>query len=254
MIELKDISCGYNGITKINNINIKIDKGLITSIIGPNGCGKTTLLKVASGLITPYSGKVLLDDIPISSIKKKELAKKISVLPQMRNTPNIIVNSLVMHGRFPYLGFSRKLSGIDKEKTEYAMELAGVTEYRNKNVLELSGGERQKVYIAMAIAQDTDIIFLDEPTTYLDINQQFQLIDIIKKLSKSGKTIVMILHDIVQALNYSHRICIMEKGKIRAYETPEDIIEKKIINEVFKIRCKRIDFEGSVYSYCLIGR
>lgn len=251
MMELIDVSSGYNGLKKIDSISIKINKGCITSIIGPNGCGKTTLLKVASGLIPPYHGKILLDNIPINSIKKKEFAKKVSILPQIRNTPNIIVSSLVMHGRFPYLGFSRKLSTYDREKVEYAMELTGVIKFRNKNLLELSGGERQKVYIAMIVAQDTDIIFFDEPTTYLDINQQFQVIELIKNLNKMGKTIVIVLHDIVQALIHSHRICVMDRGEIKSYGTPEEILNKKVINEVFGVDCKKVDIQESCHSYYL---
>ncbi|MGH4124746.1 MAG: ABC transporter ATP-binding protein [Clostridium sp.] len=251
MMELMDIHSGYNGLEKIGNINIKIKKGCITSIIGPNGSGKTTLLKVASGLIPPYSGEILLNNIPINSIGKKEFAKKVSILPQIRNATNIIVSSLVMHGRFPYLGFSRKLSIYDREKVEYAMELTGVTKFRGKNLLELSGGERQKVYIAMIVAQDTDVIFFDEPITYLDINQQFQVMELIKNLNKMGKTIVIVLHDIVQALIHSHRICVMNRGEIKSYGTPEEILKKKVINEVFGVVCKRIDIQESSHSYYL---
>lgn len=155
MIELIDVCCGYNGVKKIDNINIKIDSVSITSIIGPNGCGKTTLLKVASGLIAPYSGQILLNDISINIINKKEFAKSVSILPQTRNIPNIIVSSLVTHRRFPHLGFSRRLSSNDREKIEYAMELTGIIKFRNKNLQKLSGGERQKVYIAMIVAQFT---------------------------------------------------------------------------------------------------
>ncbi|MGH4117175.1 ABC transporter ATP-binding protein [Clostridium sp.] len=254
MIELIDVSSGYNGVKKLQNINMKINKGTITSIIGPNGCGKTTLLKVTSGLIDLYSGKILLNDTPINGIKKKEFAKSVSILPQTRSIPNIIVDSLVAHGRFPYLGFARKQSKVDREKVEYAMELTGVIKFRNKNLLELSGGERQKVYIAMIVAQDTDVIFLDEPTTYLDINQQFQVIDLIKKLNKNGKTIVMVLHDIVQALTYSHRICVMNKGEVKSYGTPKEILDKKVINEVFSVNCKRVHIQESCYSYYLSQR
>ena len=131
------------------------------------------------------------------------------------------------------------------------MELTGVIKFRNKNLQELSGGERQKVYIAMIVAQDTDIIFFDEPTTYLDINQQFQVISLIKNLNEKGKTIVIVLHDIVQALTHSHMICVMNKGEIKSYGTPEEILEKRVINEVFGVNCKKVNFKDACYSYYL---
>ncbi|NMA65426.1 MAG: ABC transporter ATP-binding protein [Clostridiaceae bacterium] len=180
MIKLSNISAGYNKIEIIKNINISLEEGSITSIIGKNGCGKTTLLKTASNLLKPFSGQITVNGKDISTIPNKELAKKLSFLPQLRAVPNITVYNLVMHGRYPYLGFSRTPQKEDKIIVEKAIESMNLGEYINKNIQELSGGQRQKVYIAMILAQNTDIIFLDEPTTYLDINHQLEILEIIK--------------------------------------------------------------------------
>ncbi len=240
MIKIKNISGGYNGIEIIKNSNLWIEKGTITSIIGKNGCGKTTLLKIASNLLDPFSGDIILNGKSIFSLSRNEIAKKISFLPQLRNVPNITVHRLVMHGRFPYLGFSRIPQAKDKKIVEDAMEKLGIAKYRDKNIRELSGGERQKVYIAMVLAQDTDLIFLDEPTTYLDINHQLEILEIIKGLKDLGKTIVMVIHDLNSALTYSDRICLMENGKIVTCDTPQVVYNSKEIDRVFNISSEQV--------------
>jgi iron complex transport system ATP-binding protein len=244
MIDLKNITTGYNKVEIIKNIGISFDKSTITTIVGKNGCGKTTLLKTAANLLKPFSGEVMIEGKNIESISNKELAKCISFLPQLRSVPNITVYNLVMHGRYPYLGFSRIPQKRDKLIAENAIEIMGLREQMNKNIQELSGGQRQKVYIAMVLAQDTDIIFLDEPTTYLDINHQLEILEIVKKLKKMGKTIVMVLHDLNSALSYSDKICLMEKGQIAIYDTPEAVFNSKEINRIFKISSKQVPVEN----------
>jgi ABC-type cobalamin/Fe3+-siderophores transport system ATPase subunit len=243
MIKLNNITAGYNKVEIIKNINIDFEEGSITSIIGKNGCGKTTLLKAASNLLKLFSGKITIRGKDISNIPNKELAKKVSFLPQLRTVPNITVYNLVMHGRYPYLGFSRTPQKKDKEIVKEAIENMGLNKYINKNIQELSGGQRQKVYIAMVLAQDTDIIFLDEPTTYLDINHQLEILEVIKKLKKMGKTIVMVLHDLNSALSCSDRICLMEKGEIVIYDTPQVVFESREIDRIFKIFSKQVFIE-----------
>lgn len=240
MISLKNVTAGYNGVEIIKNISISFEKGTITSIIGKNGCGKTTLLKTSSNLLKSFWGEVMLNGESISGIAGNELAKHISFLPQVRSVPNITVYNLVMHGRFPYLGFPRRPQKADKLIVESAIDNMGIAKYKSKNIQELSGGERQKVYIAMVLAQNTDIIFLDEPTTYLDINHQLEILEIIKELKKMGKTIVMVLHDLSNALSYSDKICLMEKGEIAIYGMPQAVLDSNELGRIFNVSWKEI--------------
>jgi ABC-type cobalamin/Fe3+-siderophores transport system ATPase subunit len=244
MIKLNNITSGYNKVKIIKNINIAFEEGSITSIVGKNGCGKTTLLKTAANLLKPFSGEITIMSEDILSIPNKELAKKVSFLPQLRTVPNITVYNLVMHGRYPYLGFSRTPQKKDKEIVEKAIENMHLKDYTNKNILELSGGQRQKVYIAMVLAQDTDIIFLDEPTTYLDINHQLEILEMVKKLKKMGKAVVMVLHDLSSALSYSDKICLMEKGQIAIYDTPQVVFNSKEIDRIFKVSSEQVRVEN----------
>lgn len=240
MISLKKISSGYEGINIIKDISLSFEEGNIISIIGKNGCGKTTLLKTASRLIKPYSGDVLLNGKSIFHVSSKDVAKHISYLPQNRDIPSIKAYDLVMYGRFPYLGFTRIPTYDDKLIVEDAIERLGVTEYKDKSIRELSGGERQKVYIAMILAQDTEIIFLDEPTTYLDINHQLEILEIVEGLRELGKTIVMVLHDLNSALTYSDKICLMDKGQVVIYDTPQAVYKSRTIEKVFAVDCQEV--------------
>ncbi|NLJ96217.1 MAG: ABC transporter ATP-binding protein [Clostridiales bacterium] len=240
MVKLTNISAGYNKIEIIKNINITFEEGSITSIIGKNGCGKTTLLRTASNLLKPFGGDITIRGKDISRIPDKELAKKVSFLPQFRSVPNITVYNMVMHGRFPYLGLSRTPQKHDREFVERAIENMGLNQYIYKNINELSGGQRQKVYFAMILSQDTDIIFLDEPTTYLDINYQLEILEIVKKLKQLGKTIVMVLHDLNNALSYSDKVCLMNNGEIAIYDTPQAIYDSKEIDNIFKVSSSQV--------------
>lgn len=240
MIKLDNISAGYNNVEIIKNINIAFKESSITSIIGKNGCGKTTLLRTASNLLKPFRGEITLEGKDITGFSDKELAKKISFLPQLRTVPYISVYQLVMHGRYPYLGFSRTPQKKDKEIVEMAIDHMGLNEYAHKNIQKLSGGQRQKVYIAMVLSQNTDIIFLDEPTTYLDINHQLEILEIVKKLRELGKTIIMVLHDLNNALAYSDQVCLMENGEIVIYDTPQAVYDSKEIDRIFKVCSQQV--------------
>ena len=245
MIRLNKVSSGYMGVNIINDISLSFEKGKIISIIGKNGCGKTTLLKTASRLLKPYSGDVFLNGKSVFRIASKEVAKHISYLPQNRDLPSIKVLDLVMHGRFPYLGFPRIPTAEDRMIVEAAIKRLQITGYKDKNIGELSGGERQKVYIAMILAQDTDIIFLDEPTTFLDINHQLEILEIVKDLKAMGKTVVMVVHDLNSALTYSDKVCLMDKGEVVIYDNPETVYKSKLIEKIFEVSCQEVSVSDS---------
>ncbi len=220
----------------IRQINLTFAKGKVTSVIGPNGCGKSTLLKTASRLLRPLEGHVLVEGKDSSEWRPKEFAKLVAVVPQSRAVPAITAETLVLHGRFPYLGFPRKPSPADLETVSQAMRSVGVYPYRKKMLTALSGGERQKVYLAMALAQNTPVILLDEPTTYLDIKHQLEILRLIDQLRAMGKTVVMVMHDLAQALTTSDQICLMQAGEIVLCGTAEAVLASGEMDRVFGVR------------------
>lgn len=230
----------------LNNISFEIPKGKITTLIGPNGCGKTTLLRLINGLTDLQEGQIIIEGRNRQEYSIKELARIISVLPQSRDLANITVERLVEHGRFPYLGLSRKLSKQDRQIMNQAMATAGVEEMRYKKLEALSGGERQRAYIAMMLAQDTPIVMLDEPTTYLDIHHQFELLEMVKALNEqSGKTVIMILHDLPLALKYSDNVVVLHDGAIQYHGIPDLLVSQHtdIMERIFHVHCQRISLE-----------
>ncbi len=240
MIELRNISAGYGSTKVLHGISLSFEQGSITSVIGKNGCGKTTLLKTAANMLKPLAGSVSLDGREIAAIPGKELAKRLSYLPQTRSVPNITAYNLVMHGRYPYLGFSRTPREEDRRIVRQAIESLNLEEYIHRNVRQLSGGQSQKVYLAMLLAQNTDLLFLDEPTIYLDINHKLEVLETIKKLKEMGKTIVMVLHDLGNALSYSDRICLLDRGEVVIFDSPETVFESREIDRVFNVSSAQI--------------
>ena len=214
MIELRDLRAGYGGTEILHGITLEIPDGGITTFVGPNGCGKTTLLKTAAGLLPRTGGEIRLNGKELKDMKRRELARMAAILPQVRDVPGIQVERFVAHGRYPHLDFGRNLNKKDREIMEWAMEETGTAELRRKDLTELSGGERQRVYLAMTLCQDTQILFLDEPTTYLDIGQKYEMMELIRRIHRMGKTVVMVLHDLSFAFAYSDRIAVMEAGRI----------------------------------------
>lgn len=228
---MKSVSGGYGRKQVLYNIDAAFESGRITSIIGKNGCGKSTLLQMCCGLLTPSEGSIIIDGVNIANIKHADLAKKISYLSQSHSAGSITVRSLVSHGRFPYLGYPRKYSSEDKRKIADAMELAEVTDIADKYANELSGGQLQRAYIAMLLAQDTDIMLLDEPATYLDMSSQLELMELAVKLKNAGKTIVMVVHDINTALIYSDNIIAMDSGSIIETGSPRHISQSEAVQD-----------------------
>lgn len=247
LLSINDLSFSYHDQTVIDHVSLTIQEGEIFTLIGSNGCGKSTLLRLVSGLIDQQydKNKILINDRPLASYQRKELARQIAVLPQGRNIPDISVQRLVEHGRFPYLDLSRRLTEKDKSTIENVLHTLKLNHIKDKNLQALSGGERQRAYVALTIAQDTPLILFDEPTTYLDINYQFDLLDTIQMLNRSyHKTIFMVLHDLNLALKYSDRIGVMDQGKLLFTGTPKELISTDLLADIFEVTCTEIIVDG----------
>lgn len=245
-----NVSCGPVPI--LEDISAVFQTGEITTVIGPNGCGKTTLLQCLNGSSKVTSGRIRLDNTDYLALSLRERARRLSFLPQVRTIiPALPVRTLVEHGRFPYLGFSRRKSQKDIDIVENALNFTHVTPYAAQCADTLSGGIRQRAFFAMTLAQDCDYIVLDEPTTYLDLNGQHKFTDMILQLKKQGKTIILVLHDLGQALRISDTLVIMQDRKIAATATPKECLRQHIIEDIFDVRIKEFsDAEGHYYFFC----
>ena len=236
MIEFCHVSAGYGRDAVVRDVSFTAPRGRITALIGPNGSGKTTLLRAGARLLPLVQGEIRLDGQPISAYSRRDFARKAAFLPQSRPLPEMTVRSLVEQGRFPHLGLSRKLTARDREAVAEAMELTRTADWASRDVRALSGGERQRVYIAMVLAQGAEAIFLDEPTTYLDLRCQFELLALIRALNAQGKTFVLVLHDLSHALLYSDQVVLMERGRVAACAAPDALIQSGKIDAVMGVR------------------
>lgn len=236
-LRAKEIKAGYGDKTILQSVNIQIPENKISVILGSNGSGKSTMLKTFCRLISPTAGVVTLGDKPLSQIKSKDIAKAIGLLPQTSIAPEgIKVAELVSRGRYPHRKFMAPLTKEDYVAIEEAMEAMQITDLADCSIDELSGGQRQRVFIALALAQETDILFLDEPTTYLDIAYQIEILDLLKDLNKKrGTTIVMVLHDINLSTKYADYLFAMKKGHLIKEGTPSEIITAETIKEIYGI-------------------
>lgn len=238
MIEFRCISAGYPGREVLSNVSFTAPRGKVTALVGPNGCGKTTLLQTACGLIRPTGGEVLVDGRPLGSYKRRELAKKLALLPQAREVPAVTVERLAAFGRYPY-GDPRDRV---KLRAEEALRLAGAWELRHRELRELSGGERQRAYIAMALCQDSDALLLDEPTTYLDIGQKNQVMELIRELNSRGRTVLTVLHDLPLAFAYCDYVAVMSGGGLIAFGPPGEV--RGAAAKVFGVKQAVVTLEG----------
>lgn len=230
---------GYDHKTVIQGVSLVIPNNKISVIIGANGCGKSTLLKAMARLIKPTSGEITLDGKPVNKIPPKQLARVLGLLPQSPIVPEgISVADLVGRGRFPHQSWLSGWSKQDYEAVAEAMEIMDITELANHHIDELSGGQRQRVWIAMALAQQTDILLLDEPTTFLDITYQVEILDLLTDLNrKRGTTIVMVLHDINLSARYADHIFALHEGKLIAEGQPSEVITSEMVNRIFGLNC-----------------
>lgn len=251
MLKFNDISIAFNKKNILNNISFTANEGCITTIIGPNGCGKSTLISCLNESGHIVSGNVYLNDVDIKELKPKERAKKLAILPQIRNTiPALPSKVLVEHGRFPHLGFSRKKTKEDMRIVDEVMDFTNTTPYAHQYTDTLSGGVRQRVFFAMTLAQDCDIIVLDEPTTYLDIRSQQDFYRMLLTLREQNKTILIVLHDIAAALSISDKIIVMDNGHVLFDGNPKDCLRSHIIEDVFHTEIKTFsDKDGTYYVF-----
>lgn len=249
MLKICNMSAGYEKEAILHDINLEIPSGKITTIIGNNGCGKSTLLKSIVGFLPLLEGDIFINTTSVKTLSSGELAKQIAYLPQSKNIPDITVGRLVLHGRFPYLQYPRRYQKKDYALSQQAMDQMGIAHLAEKPLTELSGGMRQKTYIAMALAQEAPYIIMDEPTTYLDIAQQLKFAEIADQLSSQGKTLILVLHDILMALKLSDRIAVMKEGRIVRYGTPDEILESGIIEEIYGVQIQKIQTENGLQYY-----
>lgn len=243
IFEAEQLVAGYENKTVIHGVDLVIPSNKISVIIGSNGCGKSTLLKTLARLIKPTSGKITLDGKPIGKIPSKQLARVVGMLPQSPIVPEgISVTDLVGRGRFPHQSLLSGWSKKDYKAVSEAMTTMDIIEFANHNIDELSGGQRQRVWIAMALAQQTDILFLDEPTTFLDITYQIEILDLLTDLNrKYGTTIVMVLHDINLSARYADHIFALNKGKIVSEGEPAEVITTTMVKDIFGLDCTVIE-------------
>jgi len=229
---------GYGKRIISERLDVAIPDESFTVIVGPNACGKSTLLRSLSRLLRPSEGQVVLDGADIHSHRAKEVARRIGLLPQTSIAPDgIVVADLVARGRHPHQRLIRQWTAHDEQQVAAAMAAASVTDLSGRLVDELSGGQRQRVWVAMALAQDTGILLLDEPTTFLDITHQIELMELFTDLHLAGRTLVAVLHDLNQAARYATHLIAMKDGAVVAEGAPSDIVTAELVDEVFGLRC-----------------
>jgi iron complex transport system ATP-binding protein len=239
-IETRQLTLSYGESIIIDELNLTIPKGEITVFIGGNGCGKSTLLRSIARLLKPKSGEIVLNGKEIAKMSSKDVAKQMAVLPQGPVAPEgLTVLQLVKQGRYPYQTWLKQWSSEDEEKVYMALEATGLLDLKERSVDSLSGGQRQRAWIAMTLAQDTDFILLDEPTTYLDMTHQIEILDLLFELNaRENRTIVMVLHDLNLACRYAHNIVAVKDKKIAAMGKPEDVVTRGLVKRVFEMDCE----------------
>ena len=241
MLQFENLRAGYEGVERLHGLSAALAPGRLTAIIGPNGCGKTTLIKCAAGLLKPMGGRVLLEGASLGAISSRERALRISYMPQSRLTPDISVRQLALHGRYPHMRWGQSPRRLDLEIVDEALERTGLTPFRDRSVLRLSGGERQRAYLAMMLAQQAPVMLLDEPTAFLDLSSQFYLMDLMRALRAEGRCVAVVLHDLALALESADEVLLLSGVEIAFHGTPEALYRSGAVERAFGVRARRLD-------------
>ena len=243
MLNLQHLSAGYGEKTILHDISLNFPAGTVTAILGPNGCGKSTLLRAAAGLLPLSAGTADVDG---------PRARAIAYLPQSRPVPNMTAQQLVLHGRFPWLSWPRRYRESDIAIARAAMDRLGIGEFADRPLGELSGGTRQKCFLAMALAQEAPTLLLDEPTSFLDVGHQLKLMALCRCLAAEGKAVALVLHDLPLALQWADRVAVMDQGRMLALGTPEEIWSSGVLDRVFGVKVRRLEGDGGTTYVCAL--
>ena len=249
ILSVKNLCAGYDNKEILHRISLNFDSGKVIAIVGPNGCGKSTLLKTLIGLVPKTDGDILCDGAPADSLTSAQRARKIAYLPQSKNIPDLSVMTMVLHGRFAYLGYPRRYRKEDISAAENALRITELSQYANENISTLSGGTQQRVFLAMALAQDSPVILMDEPNSFMDISYQIKFMKLCRHLADEGKTIVMVLHDLPTALKYADEIAVMSGGEMISCGTPDEIYNSSVLDRVFAVTIKKIQTDEGIHYY-----
>ena len=242
MLKLEQISAGYGEKTILHDISMEFPPGTVTAVLGPNGCGKSTLLKAAAGLLPLSQG---------TAQREEPRERTVAYLPQSRSVPDMTARQLVLHGRFPWLSWPRRYRAEDHAAAAAALERLGVAEYALRPLAELSGGTRQKCYLAMALAQEAKTLLLDEPTSFLDVGCQLEFLALCRSLAAEGRAVVLVLHDLGLALSHADRVAVMEKGRLAALGPPAEVWRSGILDRVFSVEVLKLETPAGEQYVCV---
>ncbi|MBI6710042.1 Fe(3+) dicitrate ABC transporter ATP-binding protein FecE [Pseudomonas syringae] len=255
ILKAQQLDIGYGATRIVQDLSFSPPPAQVTALIGPNGCGKSTLLKAFARILTPQSGSLSLDGTAYGQLSANELARKVAFLPQVLPIPEgVSVRQLVAYGRSPHNSLWGRLSGVDQHSVDQALQRMELDTLAERPLADLSGGQRQRAWLAMILAQDAAIVLLDEPTTYLDISHQVELLDLMRELSAEGKTVITVLHDINQACRYADHLAVMQGGRMVTCGAPSDVLTAELVCQVFDVQVQIMREPVAGTPMCIVER
>ncbi|MBE8593224.1 Fe(3+) dicitrate ABC transporter ATP-binding protein FecE [Pseudomonas sp. MAFF 301449] len=255
ILQASQLDIGYGGTRIVQGLSFAPPAGKVTALIGPNGCGKSTLLKAFARILKPTQGELTLDGQAYSALSARQLARQVAFLPQVLPVPEgVSVRQLVAYGRSPHNSLWGRLSGSDQTQVTQAMQRLKLDSLADRALADLSGGQRQRAWLAMVLAQNAPVVLLDEPTTYLDISHQVELMDLMCELAAEGKTVITVLHDINQACRYAGHVAVMHGGRLVAAGAPGEVISAQLMRQVFEVQVQIINEPVSGTPMCIVEK